>query len=152
MATLPSGSVLVSVKATLRFVACQVKAASGSRFVSDDPYSTWISGPAPTVPSPDTATRRPEPVITMPSAFPLSQPGRSTISWTMEEMSGVCWSGPATPRTFQAGGLQVTELSVGGRFEMLERVDAKGSASSDASPRTRRVVASEDSSSTVNCT
>jgi len=60
----------------------------------------------------------PEPVMMTTSELPLDQPVRSTISWITGLISAVRWSGPASPITFHAGGLQGSNAVVLGREEM----------------------------------
>ena len=58
----------------------------------------------------------------MTMLLPLAQPGRETISWMIEEMSGVTC---LALTVVQGGGFHGTEAAVAGRLEMLELADVK---------------------------
>ena len=52
-------------------------------------YSMWISGALDGDPLNDYAARSPVPSISNTNGAPEAQPGRSTISWTTADRSGV---------------------------------------------------------------
>src|SRR4029450_13320811 len=99
-----------------------------------------------------TAVRRPEPVTMKASGFPLTQPGRSMISWTTAARFGVRWLGPASPMTDHAGGDHATDAVVRGREETFAAAVVNVPAASAAWPWTVSDEALPSVSSVVNCT
>jgi hypothetical protein len=82
--------------------------------------------------------------------LPLDQPVRSTISWITGPISAVCWSGPASPIVFHAGGLQDADAVVLGREEMPFVAVVKVDAVSEACPSMMSEVACERALSAWN--
>src|SRR5262245_12265607 len=82
--------------------------------------------------------------------LPLTQPDRSTISWTTEARSGVLWSGPACPSVVHAAGVQCTDAVVFAREDTFPAAAVKVRALSASSPLMVREVEVEDSSWTLN--
>ncbi len=103
-------------------------------WLPDSVYSTCSKGAAAAAPSQASATRSPVPVMMMASELPLAQPGRLTISCMTEAMSGVCWSGPASPFVVQGGGDQETVAAVAGREEIFPPDEVNVAALSTSSP------------------
>ena len=113
-------------------------------------YSMWSKGAASGKPLKDSATLLPVPVIRIAIELPCNQVGRSTISWMTKAISGVCWSGPASPIVDQGAGDQDTAAVVLGLAEIFPDELEKVMALSTASAWMRSIVGSELTSSTWN--
>ncbi len=68
--------------------------------------------------------RSPVPLMMTASEWPLDHPGRSTISWITEAISGVRWSSPASCAAGQATGDHATAARVRG-LEVMFPLDAQ---------------------------
>ena len=114
-------------------------------------YSTCSKGAPDSSPSYASAVRSPLPVIIIASELPLDHPERSMISCMIEDISGVCWSGPASPTVVHGTGAHSTADNVLDLSDMLPLEEVKVGALSMSSPSIVREVTSELISSTWNC-
>ena len=114
-------------------------------------YSRWSSAAADGDPSYDSATRLPEPVMTIASAAAGSHCAESTACWMTTDRSGVRCAIPAAPTGAHSGGSHSTAAVVSVRLVRLCEAAVKGAAG-PASALTCSVAALDDASSAWNWT